>query len=116
MPHLFLSTPLSAAEITERFQATRRTYGDMHIAILRAYADPKRNTAVFEVVAEEPSIEQHTMIMLAPRAEAGEYIVKMTSLGHARATLGMHRAVAAVGEWVAGLDTAGLVLARKLRG
>ncbi len=29
-----------------------------------------------------------------------EYIVKMTSLGHARATLGMHRAVAAVGDWM----------------
>ena len=116
MPHLFLSTPLSAAEITERFQATRRTYGEIHIAILRAYADHKRNTAVFEVVAEEPSIEQHTMIMLAPRAEAGEYIVKMTSLGHARATLGMHRAVAAVGEWVAGLDGSGAVLGGVVRG
>ncbi len=116
MPHLFLRTPLSAAEITDRFQASRRTFSDIHIAILRAYADHKRNTAVFEVVAEEPSIEQHTMIMLAPRAEAGEYIVKMTSLGHARATLGMHRAVAAVGEWVAGLDAAGAVLERKVRG
>ena len=40
----------------------------------------------------------------------------MTSLGHARATLGMHRAVAAVGEWVAGLDAEARVLERKLRG
>ena len=112
MPHLFLHSPLSAAEICARFQASRRTFSDIHIAILRAYADPQRNTAVFEVVVEEPSFEQHTMIMLAPRAEAGEYIVKMTSLGHARATLGMHRAVDAVGEWVAGLDGSGVVLAR----
>jgi tRNA (guanine-N7-)-methyltransferase len=115
MPHLFLHSPLSAAEITERFQATRRKLGEVHIAILRAYADPKRNVAVFEVVAEEPTIEQHTMIMLSPRAEAGEYIVKMTSLGLARPTYGMHRAVQAVGEWVAGLDEAGQVLERKLR-
>ena len=73
---------------------------------MHAFADGKRNVAVFEVVVEEPSIEQHTMIMLAPREEAGQYIVRMTSLGHARATLGMHRAVEAVGEWVAGLDEA----------
>ena len=46
----------------------------------------------------------------------GTYIVRMTSLGHARATLGMHRAVEAVGEWVASLDEAGLVLERKVRG
>ncbi|MCY4062933.1 MAG: tRNA (guanosine(46)-N7)-methyltransferase TrmB [Chloroflexi bacterium] len=116
MPHLFLHSPLSAADICARFESTRRRLGEVHIAILHAFADPKRNVALFEVVVEEPTIEQHTMIMLAPREKAGEYIVKMTSLGHARATPGMHRAVAAVGEWVAGLDGEGKVLARKLRG
>ncbi len=115
MPHLFLQSPLSAADITERFQATRRKMGEVHVVILRAYVDPKRNVAVFEVVVEEPTIEQHTMIMLSPRAEAGEYIVKMTSLGQSRPTYGMHRAVQAVGEWVAGLDGEGMVLERKLR-
>ena len=115
MPHLFLHSPLTAAEIVNRFQATRRKLGDVHVAMLYAYADAKRDVAVFEVVVEEPTIEQHTMIMLAPRQEAGEYIVRMTNLGHARATIGMHRAVAAVGEWVAGLDARGMVLERKLR-
>ena len=115
MPHLFLQSPLTAAEICERFQATRHKLGEAHVAVLRAYADPKRNTAVFEVVVEEPSIEQHTMIMLAPRAEAGEYIVKLTSLGHARPTPGMHRAVRAVGELVAGMGAGGRVLERKVR-
>ena len=116
MPHLFLHSPLSAAEIVDRFQATRRKLGDVHVAIIHAYADAKRDVAVFEVVVEEPTIEQHTMIMLAPREEAGAYIVRMTSLGQTRATLGMHRAVEAVGEWVAGLDAAGMVLERKVRG
>ena len=116
MPHLFLQSPMSAAEITDRFQATARKMGAVHVAILRAYADPRRNVAVFEVVVEEPTIEQHTMIMLSPRAEAGAYIVKMTSLGQARPTYGMHRAVEAVGEWVAGLHEDARVLERKLRG
>ena len=116
MPHLFIHSPLSAAEICGRFEAERRKLGEAHVAVLRAYADPKRNTAVFEVVVEEPSIEQHTMIMLAPRAEAGEYIVKLTSLGHARPTPGMHRAVRAVGELVAGLGAGGRVLGGVARG
>ena len=115
MPHLFLHSPLSAAEIADRFEATRRTMGEAHIAILHAYADRKRNVAVFEVVVEEPTIEQHTLIMLAPREAAGEYIVKLTRVGHARATLGLHRAVEAVGEWVAGMDAGGRVLARKVK-
>ena len=116
MPHLFLQTPLSAGEIVARFQASKRAAGGAHIAILNAYANVRRNTAVFEVLVEEPTIEQHTMIALAPRAQAGQYIVKLTAVGHARPTAGMHRAVAAVGEWVAGLDARARVLARKLRG
>ncbi|MYD10743.1 MAG: tRNA (guanosine(46)-N7)-methyltransferase TrmB [Chloroflexi bacterium] len=116
MPHLFLQSALSAAEIVARFEATRRQAGNAHIAILRAYADPKRDTAVFEVVVEEPTIEQHALLALSPRAEAGEYMVRLSAVGHARATAGMHGAVAAVGEWVAGLDAGSRVLARKLRG
>lgn len=115
MPHLFLHSPLSAAEIVDRFEATRHQAGGAHIAVLRAYADPKRDTAVFEVVVEEPSIEQHALLLLSPRADAGEYMVRLSAVGHARSTAGMHRAVAAVGEWVTGLDEGGRVLERKLR-
>lgn len=115
MPHLFLYSPLDAAALVERFETQRRRHGDVHIALLRAYADPRRDAAVFEAVIEEPTIEQHTMISLSPRQAPGEYIVKMTSLGHARPTYGMHRAVAAVGEWVAAQDEGGRVLEWKLR-
>ena len=116
MPHLFLQSPLSAAEIVDRFEATRHHAGGAHIAILRAYADARRDTAVFEVVVEEPSIEQHALLVLSPRAGAGEYMVGLSAVGHSRATAGMHHAVASVGEWVAGLDAGSRVLERKLRG
>ena len=116
MPHLFLKSALSAEQVVARFAASRRQFDGAHVAILRAYADPARDVAVFEVVVEEPTIEQHALLSLSPRAAPGEYIVKLTSLGHARPTAGMHRAVLAVGEWVAGLDAGSRVLARKLRG
>ena len=77
---------------------------------------PSRNVALFEVVVDEPTIEQHCAITLSPRTEADEYIVKLTGIGHARPTIGMHRAVEAVGDWVAGLDERARVLERKLRG
>ena len=115
MPHMFLQSPLAAEQIVERFAPTRHAANGVHIAILHAFADPKRNVTLFEVVVEEPTIEQHTMITLSPRAEADQYIVKLSSIGHARPTYGMHRAVAAVGEYVAGLHEDGRVLARKLR-
>ncbi len=116
MPHLFLRTPLSAAEIVDRFEVTRSESNGVHIAILHAYVDPKRNVAIFEVVVEEPTIDQHTVVVLSPRAEPDEYTLKLTSIGHARQTFGMHRAVQAVGEWVAGTHEDALILASKLRG
>ncbi len=115
MPHVILRTPRTAPEIVARFSPMKQSVDGAHIAILQAWLDSKLMVALFEVVVEEPSISQHTMIMLAPRAGDGEWIVKQTTIGHARSTLGMHRAVAAVGEWVASLDGAGEVLARRLR-
>lgn len=114
MPHIILRTPLAAAEIVARFEPMKRSVDGAHIAVLHAWLDEKRAAALFEVVVEEPSISQHTMIMLAPRAGDGEWIVKLTTIGHARSTLGMHRAVAAVGEWVADVG-GGQVLARRVR-
>ena len=116
MPHLFLRSPLDAEALVARFESSRARHGAAHIALLRAYADAKRDAAVFEVVVEEPTIDQHTMIALSPRAAPGEYMVKMTAVGHARATAGMHGAVAAVGDWVAAQHDEARVLARKLRG
>ncbi|MCY4464813.1 MAG: tRNA (guanosine(46)-N7)-methyltransferase TrmB [Chloroflexi bacterium] len=115
MPHLILRTPLNTAEIVDRFAPMKLSVDGAHIAVLHAWLDSKRGIALFEVVVEEPSISQHSMIMLAPRAGEGECIVKLTTIGHARSTLGMHRTVAAVGDWVAGLDSAGAVIERRVR-
>ena len=115
MPHLFLFSPLDASALVQRFKTKRSKCGDVHIALLHAYADPTRDTAVFEAVIEEPNIEQHTMILLSPRNEPHEYIVKMTSLGHARPTYGMHRAVQAVGEWAAAQHDEAKITESKLR-
>lgn len=115
MPHLFLHSPLDASAIVARFQPTRVQVDGAHIAILNAYANPDRNTAVFEVVVEEPTIEQHVLLSLSPRKQAGQYIVKLSAVGHARPTYGIHRTVAAIGEWVAGLDADSRVVELKLR-
>ena len=115
MPHLFLKSPLDAAEVAERFEASRRQFGEVNVALLHAYADVKRDAAAFEVVVAEPTIEQHALIMLQTRGEPGEYMVKLGAVGHARATWGMHCAVRAVGEWVAGLDEGAAVVEWKVR-
>lgn len=115
MPHLFLHSPLNTSEIIERFEQTRTESNGVHIAILQAYANPKRDTAMFEMVVEENTIDQHTVLTISPRDDAHSYIVQMSTIGHARPTYGMHRAVEALGEWVVSLHEDAQITETKLR-
>lgn len=115
MPHLFLHSPLDAEAIVANFQQSRRELNGVHVAILRAYANKHTNSAVFEVVVEEDTIDQHTMLILSPRDHANEYIIQMSTIGHARPTYGMHRAVQAVGEWVVSIHDNAHITETKLR-
>lgn len=115
MPHLFLTSPLNTSEIIDHFEQTRTETNGVHIAILQAYANPKRDTAVFEVVVEEHTIEQHCILTLTPRDEANTYIVQMSSIGRARPTYGLHRAVETLGEWVVSLHEDAHITETKLR-
>lgn len=115
MPHLFLYSPFNAEEIVAKFQQTRTESNGVHIGILRAYANAHTNSAVFELVIEEATIDQHTMLVLTPRDADNEYIIQMSTIGHARPTYGMHRAVQAVGDWVTSLHESAHITEVKLR-
>ena len=86
-----------------------------------AIFDPEETESERTVIISErqgaenqPSIEQHSVIALSPRPAPDEYIVKLTGIGQARPTYGTHRAVEAVGEWVASLHDGARVLARSI--
>lgn len=115
MPHLFLQTPHTSLDIVEHFEQTKTESIGVHIAILQAYANPKRNTAVFEIIAEEASISQHALLTLSPRESDDSYVIQMSTIGYARPTYGMHRAVHVLGEWVASLHDDAKILEVKLR-
>ncbi len=115
MPHLFLHTPMTTLDIVENFEQTKVKSNGVVVAILQAYANPTRNTAVFEVVVEEATIDQHAVLTLTPRESGGSYVIQMSTVGHARPTYGMHRAVYALGEWVISLHDDAKILEVKLR-
>ncbi len=115
MPHLFLHSPLNAEEVVARFEQTRTESNGNYIGILQAFANAKNDAAAFEVVVEEPTIDQHALLVMTPRDGDNQYIVKMSTIGHSRPTYGMHRAVHAVGEWVTSLHEDSHITAIKLR-
>lgn len=118
MPHAVLETPLAPDAILEAFDGrTEFNTGDgIHVTLIDGFWNPRRESLLFEVHIEEPTIDQHVGLLVLPkRDESNRYTVKYAALGMPRATLGMHRAVNTLADWVAGLHADGVVISRKLR-
>lgn len=114
MPHLFLTTPHSASDIIKQFHQMEIESKGVYIKVIEAYAN-LRNVIFFEINVEEATIDQHTAVVFAPHEKENEYIIQMSTIGHARPTYGMHRAVDVVGEWIVSLHEDAHIIARKLR-
>lgn len=116
MPHLVLTSPQTSAEILEAFTPLKAKMGDgIHVAVLSAFINQRQNVLLFEIRVDEPTIEQHTALMLFPREETHQYTLKYATLGHPRPTLGLHRATRFVGEWIAGLHPEASIISAKVR-
>lgn len=101
MPHLVFSTPLSLEDMRRDFTPFHAHDGDIHIGFVEAYRG--RKALLFEIHVSEPTIEQHTGLMLVPHTP-GEYTLQMSTLGHPRPTQGMQIAVRALSQWLIGLS------------
>lgn len=115
MPHMILTTPLKPSEVVERVQRTEFNDGaDIHATLVDAYVNPQ-GRIVFEMHIAEPTLEQHTAIMMLPHKAQDEYIVRYNTMGFPRPTLGMHHATAWLAEWIVSLHPQAKITARKVR-
>jgi tRNA (guanine-N(7)-)-methyltransferase len=101
MPHLVFATPLTIEAMQAAFTPFQAHEGNAHIGFVEAYQG--RRALLFEIHVSEPTIEQHTALMLVPHG-AGEYTLQMSTIGHPRPTTGIQAAVRALGEWLIGLS------------
>ncbi len=113
MPHLVFATPLTLDEMLAAFKPFHAHEGAIHIGFVEAYRG--RKTLLFEIHVSEPTIEQHTGLMLVPH-NPGEYTLQMSTLGHPRPTEGMQVAVRALGEWLVNLSPDARLLQASLSG
>jgi tRNA (guanine-N7-)-methyltransferase len=115
MPHMILTTPMSPEAIAQAVERTEFNDGaDIHATLVDGFVN-KHGRIVFEVHIAEPTLEQHTAIMMLPHKADNEYIVRYNTMGFPRPTLGMHRATAWLAEWVANLHPDAQITARKVR-
>lgn len=112
MPHIVFQTPLDFNAMMAQYKQLDHIEGETIIRFLNAYQG--RSALLLEAYIKEPTIEQRVAFLVASRPEAGEFTLKLSSLGHPRPTAGVHRAAALLGDWLVGLHPETRVLARKL--
>lgn len=115
VPHIIIRTPMQPRSIVEQFEKMAFHSGDIHVAALNGYWNPKYQTILFDVVIEEPTIEQHIALTLVTRENPEEYTLKYASFGMPRPTEGMHHATNFLAEWVIGLHPEAEILSRRVK-
>ncbi len=113
MSHIVFESPLRLEEMLKAFEPGEHAFGEMHIRLLEAYQG--HNTLLFEVFIKEPTIDQHVGLVVSPRPTAGEYTLKLSSLGYPRVTPGLHKAVSILGNWLVGLHPDSKILNQKVK-
>lgn len=112
MPHMVFHSPLSLDAMYRQFQPMHQEFGDIHVNVLEAFQN-ERNL-LFEVYVKEPTIDQRVAILLVYHPQTEEYTLKLGALGHPRPTLGIHRAVSLLGDWLLSLHPDNRMLKRSL--
>jgi len=115
MPHIILQTPMSMNDVLAKFVKFTEKRGNTVTTALHSYTNHTRDTLLFEVNVDEPTIVQHVAMLLIPRETDGEYLLRLGSIGVPRPTHGMHHAVSVVAEWVVSLHDDAAIIAKKTR-
>ncbi len=97
MPHMVFETPLTLGQIEAQFEPRKTLEGETLIHLMAVYRG--QHSLLFEVYIKEPTLDQHVAIMLNENRDA-TYTLLVSTLGHPRATAGIHRAVARVADWI----------------
>lgn len=112
MPHIVFENPLTLDDMLARYERSEHVEGDTIIRFMDGYRG--RVALLIEVFIKEPTIEQHVAFIILQRDQPGEFTLQLSSLGHARSTVGVHRAAALLGDWLAGLHPDTQILKRKI--
>jgi tRNA (guanine-N7-)-methyltransferase len=112
MPHVVFETPLTFDQMLAPFEVSEHKIGGTYINFLNGYRS--KNALLFEVYIKEPTIDQHVALIVVNRENAGEYTLKLATLGHPRPTPGIHHAAAILGDWLVALHPQARILQRRV--
>jgi tRNA (guanine-N7-)-methyltransferase len=115
MPHVVLRSPLSLAEAARRFHPFFVSEGEVGIKFIDLFQAQGGDYLLVETYVNETPLSQRVGLSIRARA-SGDWVVSLHEIGFPRPTAGMHRAVARLAAWVAGLHPDTEILTSSLQG
>jgi hypothetical protein len=113
MPHLVFASPASFDEMRAAYVPFKVQEAGIYIGFSEVFQG--RSGLLFEIHVSEPTIEQHTALLLTPHGRnTGQYTLAMGTLGHPRPTEGIQLAVRALGAWLISLHAEASIVAHAL--
>lgn len=117
MPHLVFATPLTLNHIAARFEPLQESADGINIHLMQAFLSD--GALLVETHVGEPTITQHVALMIVARQKPetphlNEFTIQLGTIGQPRPTVGIHRAVRLLADWVLGLDAANIVVKQKV--
>lgn len=114
MPHVVMQTPLTQEMASTYFQPSEYRVGEISVHFIAVFQG--EHTLLFEMYVQEPTIAQRIGVVWVKHRELPDvYTLKLSAIGSARPTEGVHMAVALLGKWLAGLRPETIVLQNKVR-
>jgi tRNA (guanine-N7-)-methyltransferase len=102
MPHVVLHSPLSLAQIAERFEPMARTEGETAVSLIDLFQSAGDGKLLIEAYVNEPAISQRLGVALRQRAN-GQIVVGLHEIGFPRPTAGTHHLIRHLTGWLLSL-------------
>jgi tRNA (guanine-N7-)-methyltransferase len=116
MPNLVFKTTRTIEDFATQLKPRTQSFqqDDIHVSLMNAFVGT--HGLLLEVFVKEPTIEQHVGFLLIPRQnKPDEFTLRLGSLGHPRATEGVHRAAVVIENAIKDIAQDYAVIHRKIR-
>lgn len=99
MPYVLLETPLTLAEIMERFRPQQFTVGDLHVKFLNVYQSQHQTELLIETYVTGEALNQRLGFSIRRRV-GGQLALQLHEIGFPRPTAGVHLAADHLLAWL----------------
>jgi len=114
MPHVILRSSLTLQEIADSFEQRQFKNETITVRFIDLYLSQRRPSLVVDTYISEQPFAQRLMLEIYRRPD-GDYLLRLLATGFPRATVGVHRAIGCLADWLCELDRQAGILRHNLR-